>query len=335
MKINVPSAARELGPLWAQQLELLQRKGKQTSDFISMLGRVGTEAVMAHATEGASLGMDEGSSKLTRAVGLSSAMDRISGRVGMAESMRSLLLTKSAIEKEEGTKHHLAFLTTLMRDVEGGVPAAAAELDLDLMDIFASADAPQSSTPSTNLPASGPSRSHTAPAALAGSSPPPTEASQAVGKETKPVSQYKARFFNDASDIARRLGIPQESRQVVGEDTKSFLQHEAQPYEDVYAIAMRYGVPPRAIRQANGLSSDDIPVGTLVNIPDATWIQAHQNDPQPSKPLVSHVTQPGEDVYVIAIRYGVPVADLKRLNKLEGDEIAPNTRLKIPRPPQP
>jgi len=118
MKINVPSAAQELGPLLAPQLELLQRKGKQTSDFISMLGRVGTEAVMAHATEGASLGMDEGSSKLTRAVGLSSAMDRISGRVGMAESVRSLLLTKSAIEKEEGTKHHLAFLTTLMRDVE-------------------------------------------------------------------------------------------------------------------------------------------------------------------------------------------------------------------------
>lgn len=155
MNINVPSAARELGPLWTQQLELLQKKGKQTSDLISMLGRVGTEAVMAHATEGASLGMDEGSSKLTRAVGISSAMDRISGRVGMAESMRSLLLTKSAIEKEEGTKRHLAFLTTLTRDVGGGVPTAAAELDLELMDIFASADTTQRSTSSTNLSASG------------------------------------------------------------------------------------------------------------------------------------------------------------------------------------
>lgn len=155
MNINVPSAARELGPLWTQQLELLQKKGKQTSDLISMLGRVGTEAVMAHATEGASLGMDEGSSKLTRAVGISSAMDRISGRVGMAESMRSLLLTKSAIEKEEGTKRHLAFLTTLTRDVEGGVPTAAAELDLELMDIFAPADPTQRSTSSPNLSASG------------------------------------------------------------------------------------------------------------------------------------------------------------------------------------
>ena len=194
-------------------------------------------------------------------------------------------------------------------------------------------------------PNPGPSRSQMAPvalagssstpAALAGSSSTPAEASQAVGKEPKPVSKYKVRFFDeDVSDIARRYGIPQESRQVVGEDTKNFFQHEARPYEDVHSIAVRYGVPPRAIRQANGLSSDDIPVGTFVNIPDATWIQAHRNDPQPSKPPAIHVTRPGDDVYTVAIRYGVPVADLKRLNKLEGDEIAPNTRLKIPRAPQ-
>lgn len=193
MNINVPSAAQELGPLWAQQLELRQRKGKQTSDFISMLGRVGTEAVMAHATEGASLGMDEGSSKLTRAVGLSSAMDRISGRVGMAESMRSLMLTKSAIEKEEGTKRHLAFLTTLTRDVGGGVPTAAAELDLELMGLFASADAPQSSTPSTNRSASGAGGPTGAPAQgqRQSAGPPEKDSAQSL---IRSVSEYQKIF---------------------------------------------------------------------------------------------------------------------------------------------
>lgn len=43
-----------------------------------------------------------------------------------------------------------------------------------------------------------------------------------------------------------------------------------------------------------------------------------------------HVVQPGEDLYTVALMWGVSVAELQRINSLVGTRLAPGQRLRIP-----
>ncbi len=49
----------------------------------------------------------------------------------------------------------------------------------------------------------------------------------------------------------------------------------------------------------------------------------------------THTVQPGEDVFSVAIRWGVTPVEVRELNKIEGNVLKPGTELKIPPPPMP
>jgi LysM repeat protein len=131
-------------------------------------------------------------------------------------------------------------------------------------------------------------------------------------------------------------------------------------------IAKRYGVTVKALRDANGISGDRILVGqTLaipggvaaapkpdtappleldsapVRIPDAEQIPYPAMEtpmPESAAPVESaggvsyreYTVEPNEDLYSVAMMWGVSVADIKALNDLDSVELEPGQKLRIP-----
>lgn len=81
--------------------------------------------------------------------------------------------------------------------------------------------------------------------------------------------------------------------------------HVVQPGETLTRIAARYGVTVQAIVRANG----------LVN-PNFIWVGQRLVIPCGSTCAYVHVVQRGENLYRIALRYGVTVRAIARANHL-------------------
>lgn len=81
MALQLPSAAQQLGPLWAQQLELLRRRGELQQKAIDGVAKIAVEAVMAYFTKGASLGITQGMGGKGGASGSGSLLSGIGGMV--------------------------------------------------------------------------------------------------------------------------------------------------------------------------------------------------------------------------------------------------------------
>jgi LysM repeat protein len=86
--------------------------------------------------------------------------------------------------------------------------------------------------------------------------------------------------------------------------------HTVQAGENLYRISLRYGVSMDAIAQANGLANTSIVyVGQQLTIPSATG--------QPAEPAPggsTYVVQAGDNLFRIALRYGMSHVDLAQYN---------------------
>lgn len=82
-----------------------------------------------------------------------------------------------------------------------------------------------------------------------------------------------------------------------------------QPGDTLFTIAQRFGTTVEALKAANGLSSDFIYVGQRLTIPTGG------GSPPPQTPG-THVVQPGENLFRIALRYGVTVEALAAANNI-------------------
>ncbi len=81
--------------------------------------------------------------------------------------------------------------------------------------------------------------------------------------------------------------------------------------DTLYAIATRYHTTVAVVKQINGLGSDTIVVGQKLSVPSADSIIAFS----PSN-ASSYIVQNGDTLYRIALRYGVTMRELERLNDL-------------------
>ncbi len=93
--------------------------------------------------------------------------------------------------------------------------------------------------------------------------------------------------------------------------------HTVRRGDTLSEIAARYRVSQEQIRQWNGLRSSRILVGQRLEI----WPAGRSND--------VHVLRPGDPLSVIAVRHGVSVAELRRLNRLPSDRIYPGQTLRL------
>jgi LysM repeat protein len=96
--------------------------------------------------------------------------------------------------------------------------------------------------------------------------------------------------------------------------------------DTLFSIAQKYGSTVDAVSKANGLADPTrIYAGQRLVIPSATVPIA------PAAAEASHTVQPGENLYRIALRYGVTTKALAELNGiLNADQVFVGQRLTIP-----
>jgi len=89
------------------------------------------------------------------------------------------------------------------------------------------------------------------------------------------------------------------------------IVHIVQPGENLFRIALRYGVSVSALAAANGITNPRlIHVGQQLVIPTGDSAPADLPLPAPGM----HVVQQGENLYRIALRYGVSLSALAAAN---------------------
>lgn len=108
------------------------------------------------------------------------------------------------------------------------------------------------------------------------------------------------------------------------------IKHKVSKGESLSVIAKKYGTSTSAIKQANKLKSNSIRIGQVLTIPGGK-IQIAV--PEISNPVetrrITHVVQSGEYLGLIASRYKVSVANIKRENKLKSDTLKLGQKLQI------
>ncbi len=88
-------------------------------------------------------------------------------------------------------------------------------------------------------------------------------------------------------------------------------------------IAQRHGVTVSALKRANNLRHNVIHAGRKLKIPG--------NGGEPAvAAATTHIVRNGDSLHKIALKYGVTVESLKRLNRLNSSRIYPRMVLKIP-----
>jgi len=154
---------------------------------------------------------------------------------------------------------------------------------------------------------------------------------------------------------------PRQQRQAVAPEQGvtpegSEQTHTVKAGEDIYTVAVRWNVSPSAIKKLNNLTAPDLEEGQVLKIPsnDAAApslrneeIEAAQVTPPSQRQAVepkqgvtpegseqTHTVKAGEDVYSIAVRWGVSPTDLKAFNKLTSADLQVGQVLIISRNPK-
>jgi LysM repeat protein len=113
----------------------------------------------------------------------------------------------------------------------------------------------------------------------------------------------------------------------------SSVVHTVQVGENLYRISRQHGVSVEAIVQANGLSNaDTVYVGQQLIIPPATGVIG--NSPAApdatSDESTTHVVLAGENLFRIALRHGLTVAQVQAANQLPNNLVYVGQQLNIP-----
>lgn len=141
-----------------------------------------------------------------------------------------------------------------------------------------------------------------------------TENRAAQEDEKKPAANINKDEKRPAKEEAKKPDTP-----AAGADA-----HEVQQGETLYSISRKYGISVADLRQWNGLSEADA-------IRPGQVLYTSYHTPGNATPQLPeyHIVQAGEGLYAIARRYGLKVAELKALNKLETDVLSKGQKLRL------
>jgi LysM repeat protein len=85
--------------------------------------------------------------------------------------------------------------------------------------------------------------------------------------------------------------------------------------DTLFSIAQKFGTTVDAIKAANGLTSDFIIVGQELIIPVDGSVPPDTRPPSPGGPT-THIVQPGENLFRIAMHYGTTVDAIAKANNI-------------------
>ncbi|MEW6447232.1 MAG: LysM peptidoglycan-binding domain-containing protein [Bacillota bacterium] len=111
-------------------------------------------------------------------------------------------------------------------------------------------------------------------------------------------------------------------------DAETGMRYTVKQGDCLWLIARRHGVTVDALVSANGLRSDLITPGQVLNIPGKNTVYAAL--PVSRSVSIKHKVAQGDCLWHIARRYGVTVVAIKQANGLSSDLLQPGQVLNIP-----
>ncbi len=115
----------------------------------------------------------------------------------------------------------------------------------------------------------------------------------------------------------------------VVEQGGNFEYHRVKQGESLFSIAKKYGKAVGFLRRLNQLKSNKIYVGMHLKVTPA---KKSSNIVASAKSTKVHVVRSGENLEVIAKKFGLSVGEIRRLNRLRTSRITVGQSLKIPSP---
>ncbi|GMT45491.1 MAG: hypothetical protein IEMM0006_1323 [bacterium] len=109
------------------------------------------------------------------------------------------------------------------------------------------------------------------------------------------------------SQTSQNYGVEKSGPEAKTSSTGNFITHTVLPGESLATIASRYGVSRGELIHLNGLSSGTISPGQNLII---------KKLPSAGASKQYHVVKPGENLYIIAKRYGINISKLREINHL-------------------
>lgn len=97
------------------------------------------------------------------------------------------------------------------------------------------------------------------------------------------------------------------------------IVHTVRSGDTLWLLAKRYGTTVDAIKQANGLTSDNLSIGQVLRIPVSS-----------SSQYFLYTVRPGDTLWLLANRFGTTVDAIKNLNGLTSDALRVGQVLRIP-----
>lgn len=94
--------------------------------------------------------------------------------------------------------------------------------------------------------------------------------------------------------------------------------------ETLFAISRKYGISVDAIKEINGLSSNEISVGDTLRLKHAPVVEISPAPNQKNTPTTHekfHVVVPSETLFAISRKYGITVDSLRAYNQLSSNSI--------------
>ena len=106
-----------------------------------------------------------------------------------------------------------------------------------------------------------------------------------------------------------------------GIEESEYIVYQVVPGDTLYSIARRYNTKVDAIKAYNNLTSDNLTIGTVIQIPTPTSVDTtYQN----------YTIQSGDTLYSIARRYNTTVDRILSLNDLDSNNLQVGTIIRIP-----
>jgi LysM repeat protein len=102
--------------------------------------------------------------------------------------------------------------------------------------------------------------------------------------------------------------------------------------DTLYSLAQKYGVSIEQIQGANGISSELIKVGQILEVPTLVKTHIKKEKLSNTKKETNRVytVVPGDSLYLLAQKYGVSMEQIQKVNGLPSDMIKVDQILEIP-----
>lgn len=107
-----------------------------------------------------------------------------------------------------------------------------------------------------------------------------------------------------------------------GEVLANEAVHQVKPGDTLFSLAQKYGVSVKELKELNGLKSDIIKVGQVLQLSESSSKEAETTNN-------IHTVSSGDTLFSIAKKYDLSVTELKQVNNLKADLIKVGQVLKV------